>query len=488
MFSCSFASTKALGISMQCRCDAKYLSFVSQDNWNAFRSTGKLCALSNFLAPIPIKKVAKGELDETSYLVNISDQKPSDGILNMNNVEVVDEINSDKNVLSGCDIIVSKLGMPKGYIYLLPKLEKSIIGSTEFIPYNFKTPQIPYFILYLLLTPEIRRAYSSLETGKTPSHKRVNPDEFLKIRVPQVPSDGIVSQLNEDINAIVVEIEGLSARIERVQDKIEEYFSHLFNYNTDFAIRFGKGVSQPTQSLPPRGCRITTIDSASFSRSDMLRMSTRYNNKITKELMETLSRIPTIKLGAVVLVPVHRGCSPKYSVDGEIPVVKTAHVTNGEVLVSDEEFVSYREFEINEKAQVQSGDLLIASTGKGSIGKVALVREDICLFADSHISIIRMDGSKYNPEFALYFFQSILGYFQMERDYTGCTNQVEIDKDNISDLLLPDISISEQARIVSEIKTEIAKQDDIKKQIDNLRNRIDSIMMTVIEKAGEASE
>ena len=113
MFSCSFASTKALGISMQCRCDAKYLSFVSQDNWNAFRSTGKLCALSSFLAPVPIKKVAKGELDETSYLVNISDQKPSDGILNMNNVEMVDEINSDKNVLSGCDIIVSKLGMPK---------------------------------------------------------------------------------------------------------------------------------------------------------------------------------------------------------------------------------------------------------------------------------------------------------------------------------------------------------------------------------------
>ena len=478
MYSCSVASTKAFGISEQCRCDAKYLSFVSQDNWNAFHAKGKLCALSTVLSPSPIKKVAKGELDETSFLVNISDQEPTDGILNLNNVESVDEINSDKTFLSGCDIIVSKLGMPKGYIYLLPKLEKNVIGSTEFIPYRINSIQAPYFILYLLLTPEMRHAYSSLETGKTPSHKRVNPYEFLKIRVPQITCN--ISKVDEALSDIVHEIEELVGQIESVQDRIEEHFSREFNYNSSSAARFGKGVTQPTQLLPPRGCRITTIGSSALSRSSLLRMSTRYNNDTTQVLMAALSKIPTIALESLVLVPVHRGCSPKYVVDGEIPVVKTAHLINGNVLISEEEFVSSCEYEKNERAQVQMGDLLIASTGKGSIGKVALVREEIRLYADSHISIIRIDNRKYNPEFAFYFLQCILGYFQIERDYTGCTNQVEIDKDSIGKLLVPDISIGEQTRIVSEIKAEIAKQDDIRDQISKLRRSINEIIYTAI--------
>ena len=483
MFRCSVTNTEAIGVSIQCRCDAKFLSFISQDNWNAFRCKGKLCTLSGFLSPAPIKKVAKGVLDEGSYLINISDQEPSDGILDMRKVVMVDEVNSDKNILSCADIIVSKLGMPKGYIYLLPKLEKSIIGSTEFIPYSIKRPKAEYFILYMLLMPEIRQAYSRLETGKTPSHKRVTPEEFLKIRVPQIQDNDDLIRSNESVRALALRIGELLGKIEPVQNKIEEVFSREFQYEPNTSRRFGKGVSQPTQSLPERGCSISFVDSASFSRSDMLRMSTRYNNNITKELAKTLGRAPTVKLGSIISEPVHRGCSPNYTADGEIPVVKTAHLINGNVLVSDEEFVSSREYEKNTRAQVQFGDLLIASTGKGSIGKFAIVREEIRLYADSHISIVRIDKSQYNPEFAFYFFQSVLGYFQIERDYTGCTNQVEIDKDSIEKFLLPDISLEKQSQIVSEIRQEIAKQEDIRTEISSLRGKIDMIIRNTFETA-----
>jgi len=45
---------------------------------------------------------------------------------------------------------------------------------------------------------------------------------------------------------------------------------------------------------------------------------------------------------------------------------------------------------------------------------------------DGHVSIVRIDPEKYNSLFFVYFFRSILGYFQFERDFTGATNQIEL--------------------------------------------------------------
>lgn len=106
-------NSSTFSISGQCRCDAKYGIFVSQDSWNAFQYNGQLQALSDLLIPLPISKVSKGELNDDYYLINISDQTPGEGIINENNVAVADVLNSDKTILSDCDILVSKLGMTR---------------------------------------------------------------------------------------------------------------------------------------------------------------------------------------------------------------------------------------------------------------------------------------------------------------------------------------------------------------------------------------
>ena len=45
---------------------------------------------------------------------------------------------------------------------------------------------------------------------------------------------------------------------------------------------------------------------------------------------------------------------------------------------------------------------------------------------------------------------------------------------------IPDILLSEQRRIVDEIQAEIAKQDDIKNQIAELRSQVDNLIMETI--------
>jgi len=72
-----------------------------------------------------------------------------------------------------------------------------------------------------------------------------------------------------------------------------------------------------------------------------------------------------------------------------------------------------------------------------------------------------------------------LGYFQIERDFTGATNQIHLYWEQISNFQIPDISLKAQQKIVDEIKAELDKQEEMKQKIEAERNKIDEI----IEKA-----
>lgn len=111
---CNFVNSSVLSTSTQCRLDSKYTSFVHNQAWLAYPSKNASVPLSDIIIPLPITKILKGELDEPHTLINISDQEAASGKLYI--IQEVTEIGSDKTVLSDCDLMISKLGMSRGYI------------------------------------------------------------------------------------------------------------------------------------------------------------------------------------------------------------------------------------------------------------------------------------------------------------------------------------------------------------------------------------
>ena len=470
----------ALGNSIQCRLDAKYNEFVSVQKWTIFPEYTSHCAISDILFPLPITKVKKGDLEDSALLINISDQEAGSGRLILSDEPYVDAIGSDKTNLDDCDIMVSKLGMPRGYIYLKPDVATSVIGSSEFIPYAFYDKRKMKFYLYLLLSPTIRKVYACLESGKTPSHKRVNPAEFLKIRIPKLP-DLIIKDLISKIEQCEQHIDNFMQQIMPQDRIINQIFSEYFDFPLDLKDRFGKGMSAGTQNSELKGMRVSRCNSSELARNKSLRLSARANNAATQEIMELLTKMPLLHVKDVIVEEIHRGVGPTYDEDGEIPVVKTAHLKNGEVLTSAEEFVTEEFYNKKPRAQVHKGDILLASTGKPSIGKIDLVESDINYFADGHVSIIRIDKEKYNKKFFVFWFRCILGYFQIERDYVGCTNQIELYEEQIKDFLIPDISITEQIAIVDRVERELQIQENAINSIKMYRSRIDEMLLAAIE-------
>lgn len=145
-------------------------------------SAKKYIRLREVLEPIISKKVAKGELEKSEVLVDIGNIERR--FNNLIELQEVNEIDSDKNILQEGDIVIPKLQPQMGNIFL--NLEhKRYIASTELLEYKIAHENNPYFIYYLFTTKEFLFNLSRLESGKT--HRRVNPKDLLKIKIPNVP-------------------------------------------------------------------------------------------------------------------------------------------------------------------------------------------------------------------------------------------------------------------------------------------------------------
>ena len=429
--------------------------------------------LKYVLKEIPAKKVSKGLLDDSEILVDIGNIERR--FNNLINLEEVDEIGSDKTILQNGDIVIPKMQPQMGNIFL--NLEhKRYIGSTELLEYSISKSYSPLFLYYLITSKKFLFDLANLESGKT--HRRVNPTDLLKIKIPLIPKS-IQDQIVAQIEPIERKIKELKNKITPPQEIINKVFAREFKFDENLYNEFGKGMTAGTQSAQNRTLRTFETDFSELSRSNILRFSTRFHNMPTKKLMDFLDSIETVQVNDVITEPIHRGASPKYNPDGEIPVVKTGHLKNGYIGISQEEFVEQDFYSSSVRSQIKKSDILIASTGKVSLGKIDLVETEQELVADGHISIIRIDKTKYNSVFFVYFFRSILGYFQIERDFTGATNQIDLYVNEVSNFQILDIPLNAQQKIVDEIKAELDKQEEMKQKIETERAKIDEI----IEKA-----
>ncbi|MCR4321694.1 MAG: hypothetical protein NUV74_15325 [Candidatus Brocadiaceae bacterium] len=148
-------------------------------------------------------------------------------------------------------------------------------------------------------------------------------------------------------------------------------------------------------------------------------------------MTKILKRYPTVKVGKIITEKVRRGVQPKFEQEGEIYAIKTGQLKNGCIDLSECEMVSREFYQNNENAHVRKDDILIASTGKVSLGKIDLVEFEDDAIVDGHVSIVRLDERQYNKLFFTYFSRSILWTFQVERDFTGTPNQIELYADQI---------------------------------------------------------
>ncbi len=117
------------------------------------------------------------------------------------------------------------------------------------------------------------------------------------------------------------------------------------------------------------------------------------------------------------------------------------------------------------RAALRTGDLVINSTGSGTLGRVGLVNVDgseTTFIADGHVTILRTDRRLVNPRY-LWYVLSTDAFYGYANDVlaVGSTNQTELAPDRLGNvrLLLPPLAA--QASAVAFLDQECARIDGL---------------------------
>ena len=153
---------------------------------------------------------------------------------------------------------------------------------------------------------------------------------------------------------------------------------------------------------------------------------------------------------------IKRGKSPKYADKSNYLAfaqkcnVKTGGIDLGLALYLDENSIT----RYSETDNLVQGDIVINSTGGGTMGRVGLYETQVPagikgVYPDSHVTVIRSIGN-INQHYLYYVLK--LNQPELEKCGTGSTNQTELKPAVLADFVIPLPPLAEQKRIVAAIE------------------------------------
>ena len=180
-------------------------------------------------------------------------------------------------------------------------------------------------------------------------------------------------------------------------------------------------------------------------------------------------------LGEICLF-LSRGKSPKYSdADKTYPVfAQKCNLKEGGISLEQARFLDPSTIcKWSEEYKLKTGDVLVNSTGTGTVGRTRLFHESYLkhypfVVPDSHVSVIRT-ASEIKSEFVFAYISSKLIQEYLEDNLAGSTNQKELYIGVLSDLSFPLPPFAEQQRIVKEIEYWFVLIDQIEQDKSNLQ-------------------
>ena len=162
---------------------------------------------------------------------------------------------------------------------------------------------------------------------------------------------------------------------------------------------------------------------------------------------------------------VRRGKTPKYSNEKMIPVIaQKCNQKNGILSLNKALYIDPTTISKYSKDKIiKVNDILINSTGGGTVGRVALVDNELfkkykTVVADSHITIVRV-SDLIVPKYVYFFLKSPLIFDHVEQNCEGSTNQMELNAKTIMSYTFPTPPLNEQRKIAKKVTVLFAQID-----------------------------
>lgn len=414
-----------------------FVKFSQLYNWSVqylndskirFTTKYPLAQIKEFLTR---NKTAITVQDETTYQ-RVTIRIRNGGVIPRDEVKGT-EIGTKKQFrVSAGQFILSKIDARNGAMGIIPEKLDGAIVTQDFLAYDIDTTKInPQYLVLVSTTKQFIDFCQSCSSGTT-NRQRVDEDKFLNIQIP-LPSLAEQNKLVEEYNNIINEghrrySEGLI--------KVREARAYLSECI---------GVSE----LHPNGAgEVSTFELVPFHKIREWGV-----DKILHSRVYLSSKYETVSLNSdgSLYLDIKRGKSPKYVEDSNVFILNQKCVRWGSIETQYAKTVDPSWLEsIDEENFTQEGDILINSTGEGTIGRAAVVDKDNSgLLYDSHVLLLRLNKNYIEPKYFELVFNSRYGQEQVENVKSAkTTKQTELGVENLKRILIPIPPLKVQQDIV----------------------------------------
>lgn len=311
----------------------------------------------------------------------------------------------------------------------------NFVGAQDMVGLRFRKEFDPFYMLAVIRSSEMQETIQNNHVGLVIAHFR--KQELVKLKLPILQKE-----LRDFIGKIY---KNISLKIElnnKINNQLEAMTKTLYNY-WFVQFNFPDAEGKPYKS----------------SGGKMV-----YNEILKRKIPEGWE---VKKLGDLTVL-LNRGISPKYIENEEgIPVLNQKCIRENRIM-----YQFHRRHDIKSKSAlnrlIEKYDVLVNSTGVGTLGRVALVRwlNESNVTVDSHVTIVRSSTEMINQIF--FGYSVIMKQAEIESFANGSTGQVELNRGQLSDVNLivpPPILQNDFASFYSPI---IEKSSNIEKQNQEL--------------------
>lgn len=187
------------------------------------------------------------------------------------------------------------------------------------------------------------------------------------------------------------------------------------------------------------------------------------------------------------IATVTRGRSPRYEAETDRLAINQACVRwDGLDLTRAREVDREWWNEVPETGRVRAGDVLVNSTGEGTIGRVAFATTDASngIPFDSHILVVRCDETMLLPEFLAIYLCSRDGQRQVNQAKgANTTKQTELGKTKLERFMVPIPSVNNQALLISEFRKIQRQMNLIEAHMNEQAVRLSAVVPAMLNDA-----
>jgi type I restriction enzyme, S subunit len=402
---------------------------------------------------IVVRNIKDGEL-ELSNPIYISDDKG-------------EELSKYK-LLKGEIVMAISASCGASFIYDNSNSDIQLTLSHYLAKLNVDEKKInPTLLVYYLNSEIMQKYFRSAETGKTQKNLSKNYIRELPILI------------HEDVNeqlSIVNKISPLDAEIKKCKAQIKLDTEII---NDVFTTRFGWDTAKFNEL---KNIHIMNCDFSSFSNNVDSRFSFKFHNKAGEFVWQTLQAQTSMHLKDYLAenITLGKSISPDdYDENGDQFYVSMADIKNWRFETEEAKTVSQSYFDANFNKRISLNDIIMARSGEGTIGKVAIIdsEENEAIYADFTMRIRLKD---YNPTFAYYYFRTDFFQYLIYTHKKGLGNNTNIFPGQLREfpMLAPPLSVQDE--IVNQIDKMISEQQKIESQINLKKKEINDLLVYVI--------